>query len=403
MPDGSLDYKCTCRVGYYNPDPRNCADIDECAVVATYTPVVDADLAMIDSAAASSMSIMGPTVASLCGPTALSANPCDACNADGIARPPCINTAGSFTLQNPCGASANCTNLPGNYTCSCPTGTVLVGGDWPTCWRDQCPLVRCKSNMVCSMVGGRPRCTCPTGSWWDPYKETCVRTLHPCVNYKCGTNQVCMLGPNGPYCACRAGPFVPDKNTTFGCVLDTCPTKICPRGFLCQMVNNKPTCYCPPPLVTTADLQCRIGNLCGTKNPPCKCDQTCEMRSGYPVSDPCGMIACLQGPCVSWFGRPMCGCPTQYGFTQVKGVPCVGPCEMRVGATCSRGQTCSINPVDYSASCACDPGYILVQGSSRLEPATCYYNSCADPNACALGQSCMIQYGGTKLCYWIIT
>lgn len=81
--------------------------------------------------------------------------------------------------ENPCGPGALCTNLPGGYECSCPSG--FQGNPSPVqgCLDvDECSLPQdgkplCGADASCVNTPGGYFCRCPTGFTGNP-RVACV-------------------------------------------------------------------------------------------------------------------------------------------------------------------------------------------------------------------------------------
>ncbi|XP_074790844.1 adhesion G protein-coupled receptor E5 isoform X3 [Natator depressus] len=135
-----------------------------------------------------------------------------------------------------CGPHANCTNVPGSYSCTCLDGYEPSSGkakfthaSGDTCQDiDECQrnATVCEPHGNCINMPGSYRCKCSWGfgkSQRDISKictdiDECRKT--PDI---CGPNATC-INTNGSYwCECRAG-YVPSNRNTTLCQELTCPT-----------------------------------------------------------------------------------------------------------------------------------------------------------------------------------
>ncbi|XP_043362785.1 adhesion G protein-coupled receptor E3-like isoform X20 [Dermochelys coriacea] len=126
-----------------------------------------------------------------------------------------------------CGPHANCTNLPGSYSCSCIHGYETRSGKDKftharenTCQDiDECQqnATVCEPHGNCINMPGSYRCKCSWGfgkSQKDASKIcTDIDECHKIPNI-CGPNATC-INTNGSYrCECRAGYVPSNRNTT---------------------------------------------------------------------------------------------------------------------------------------------------------------------------------------------
>ncbi|CAM5169596.1 unnamed protein product [Eretmochelys imbricata] len=135
-----------------------------------------------------------------------------------------------------CGPHANCTNVPGNYSCSCTDGYEPSSGKAKfmharenTCQDiDECQrnATVCQPHGNCINMPGSYRCKCSWGfgkSQRDTSKictdiDECRKT--PDI---CGPNATCINTKGSYRCECRAG-YVPSNRNTTLCKELTCPT-----------------------------------------------------------------------------------------------------------------------------------------------------------------------------------
>lgn len=149
--------------------------------------------------------------------------------------------------NNPCGAGAQCTNIPGGYRCACAPGfernpqlpahmlgTVqsaapntliddmqrLSGGSNATAYSNSSALVACVDVNECLSAGSLDKptcgvgaqcvntpggyfCQCPPNFTGNP-KLGCV-DVDECAAHACGPNAVCKNTPGSYKCECKPG------------------------------------------------------------------------------------------------------------------------------------------------------------------------------------------------------
>ncbi|XP_037743871.1 adhesion G protein-coupled receptor E5 isoform X24 [Chelonia mydas] len=142
-----------------------------------------------------------------------------------------------------CGPHANCTNVPGSYSCSCIHGYEPSSGNasfthasGDTCQDiDECrgpSPADCGPHANCTNVPGSSSCSCTDG--YEPSsgkakfthaRENTCQDIDECHKTPdiCGPNATC-INTNGSYwCECRAG-YVPSNGNTTLCQELTCLT-----------------------------------------------------------------------------------------------------------------------------------------------------------------------------------
>ncbi|XP_065275714.1 adhesion G protein-coupled receptor E5 [Emys orbicularis] len=141
-----------------------------------------------------------------------------------------------------CGPHANCTNLPGNYSCTCIDGYESSSGkanfthaSENTCQDiDECQgpsPADCGPHANCTNVAGSYYCTCINGyepssgkaNFTHASENTC-QDIDECKKTQgiCGPNATCINTYGSYWCECRAG-YVPSNGNTTLCEELTCP------------------------------------------------------------------------------------------------------------------------------------------------------------------------------------
>ncbi|CAM4678431.1 unnamed protein product [Lepidochelys olivacea] len=134
-----------------------------------------------------------------------------------------------------CGPHANCTNVPGNYSCSCTDGYEPSSGKASftharenTCQDiDECRTIPniCGPNATCINAIGSYRCECRAGYVPSNRNTTLCQDIDECRTIPdiCGPNAMCINAIGSYRCECRAG-YVPSNRNTTLCQELTCPT-----------------------------------------------------------------------------------------------------------------------------------------------------------------------------------
>ena len=126
--------------------------------------------------------------------------------------------------DDPCPDSADCTNVPGSYICSCPLGTVR-DSDGVACIQpnecdddDDCP-----GEQACKING-----------------DGIAKCIDVCASSVCGKNAKCQVEDRRPVCECISGFFGDPNNLAIGCVQGECiDDNDCTPNRKCDRLNFK--------------------------------------------------------------------------------------------------------------------------------------------------------------------
>ncbi|XP_022241756.1 fibrillin-1-like [Limulus polyphemus] len=278
--------------------------------------------------------------------------------------------------HGPCATGAVCTNLPGNYKCSCLsdlTGDPYSDGCHPVvtkCHRD----TDCKSNEACNreteacydlcsesdICGKRAKCKainhqvechCGIGLTGNPNLE--CSEIQTCVRHEeCLGNLHCM----GKRCNCPR-PF---KQEGFFCVLSSrncSTTNPCPENQECIYTGvQNSLCVCPRGFVMMPNGICRDLNECDQVPFPCGQGAQCFNSEGsYICKCPWGTVGEPNfGGCKTLEGDCLVDddCPSNQAC-DVTISKCHDPCL--VESVCGLNAHCEVN--NHSPYCLCPPGY----------------------------------------------
>ncbi|XP_037360147.1 adhesion G protein-coupled receptor E1 [Talpa occidentalis] len=206
-----------------------------------------------------------------------------------------------------CPEHSKCTNLLGNYTCSCLAGFISrnsICEDVDECAQpDTCP-----DNATCHNSIGSYSCTCNSGfesssgnmNFQGP-AETCEDVDECSRNSSlCGPNSVCTNTPGEYKCSCLPGFYSPDiwtlgKPEALKCTdIDEC-LHTCLFNATCTNTPGSYFCTCHPGFtpsngqltLTGQEVECRDVDECLQDPSPCGPNSVC---SNTPGSYTCGCI-----------------------------------------------------------------------------------------------------------------
>uniref|UniRef100_A0A7M5WRL5 EGF-like domain-containing protein n=1 Tax=Clytia hemisphaerica TaxID=252671 RepID=A0A7M5WRL5_9CNID len=119
--------------------------------------------------------------------------------------------------NNPCHASATCTNTVGSYLCKCKPG--YSGNGFNCTDVNECADGPCDDLATCTNSVGSFMCECPEGKSGDGFKcndlcstnNTCNADHSTCVNVESGILCICNKLAASPECDCNQGKFYDPK------------------------------------------------------------------------------------------------------------------------------------------------------------------------------------------------
>ena len=296
------------------------------------------------------------------------------CDTTANATQGCENTEGSYTCRCPsgmvynpfgkscedvdecltgshkCHQNATCTNINGDYICSCEPPLVGNGLD---CINIECPS--CGDHAYCTWNGTQMVCVCSFGFEGDPY--TGCTDINECLSnstlvHNCHTHtpvESCVNSEGSYSCCCPDGYY--RNQTTDLCEIIACPT--CGANAHCNSIGATFFCECQfgyegDPYSGCADINECIADSSLTHN--------CE--SFTPSED-----------CVNSEGSYSCCCP--YGFHRNE---TTALCEVMECPACGAHAYCTTNGTDLI--CECTFGF-------EGDP----YAGCTDINECITGNA----------------
>ncbi|MBY0274076.1 hypothetical protein K2Z84_01950 [Candidatus Binatia bacterium] len=295
-----------------------------------------------------------------------------------LASNTCIDVNECATSNGGCGvvAGTTCSNLPGSYSCNCPSGYGNAGGTATGTCTDvnECATANggCFTGTTCTNTAGSRTCgACPAGYTGDGITCNdvnecatnaggCAIGTATCSNTPGSRTCTCNSGYTGPgtvctdvnECAtsnggCSASPLVTCTNTAGSRTCGACPSGYNGDGVTCGDINECATANggCAPTGATCT-------NTAGSSS--CTCDAGYN-GNGFTCNDvnECATNngGCSTSPpvaCTNTAGSRTCGaCPSGYAGN---GVTCADVNECATGTACGPG-TCSNGAGTFTCTC----------------------------------------------------
>ncbi|XP_077142754.1 signal peptide, CUB and EGF-like domain-containing protein 2 isoform X3 [Ranitomeya variabilis] len=312
-----------------------------------------------------------------------------------------------------------CTNIPGNYRCTCYDGFQLAQDGHNCLDVDECRSNNGGCQQTCVNTMGSYECRCKDGFFLSDNQHTCIHRSEEglsCMNKDHGCGHICRETPRGGVaCDCRPG-FELAKNQR-ACIL-TCNHGNGACQHTCNDTDTRPVCMCHPkyslqsdgktciekeesdPNATSvAELDKRVKRrlvmeTCAVNNGGC--DRTCrDTSTGVRCSCPVGFTLQFDGKtcrdvdecqsnsggcdhfCKNTVGSFDCSCKAGYKLlTDEKSCQDVDECSFE--RTCDH--TCINHPGWFV--CSCDRGYALYGLTHCGDVNECSTNNGGCEHAC---------------------
>ncbi|KAK3595092.1 hypothetical protein CHS0354_043192 [Potamilus streckersoni] len=310
-----------------------------------------------------------------------------------------------------------CTNVMGNYSCSCKLGYAAENG---TCkdFNECSDPTAYTCDHICSNTLGGYTCSCRSGYNIDPQDASKCTDIDECAAEQSGCQQVCENTPGRFSCYCHFGYELEMDRKTCKLVEDPCKkygNLQCSQICLVDVLNKTAKCGCNLGFRLGADnYTCIDVNECTDKNGTlneCSEKNNCKNTNGSYV------CTCDVGFQLENDGRTCKECDTYH-----YGVNCSSECNCGIGVyTCSRvtgcicksgwtGEKCNMdqdecsnigvctgthtyclnNPGSYQ--CLCENGYAKDTNGSCID-----FDECADSSHRICAQEC-VNTDGSYLC-----
>ncbi|XP_063800139.1 signal peptide, CUB and EGF-like domain-containing protein 2 isoform X3 [Pseudophryne corroboree] len=281
-----------------------------------------------------------------------------------------------------------CTNIPGNYRCTCYDGFQLAH-DGHNCFDvDECLSNNGGCQQTCVNTLGSYQCRCNDGFFLSDNQHTCIHRSEDglsCMNKEHGCAHICRDIPRGGVaCDCRPG-FELAKNQR-DCIL-TCNHGNGGCQHMCNETDVGPVCVCHPKYTVHTD-----GKACDEKE-EADSNSTSVAEMDKRVKRRLVMETCAVNnggcdrTCRDTSTGVRCSCPV--GFTlQFDGKTCkdVDECQSNSGG-CDHFCRNTVGSFD----CSCGAGYKLLTDE----------RSCQDVDECSFERTCdhtCINYPGSFAC-----
>ncbi|PFX23088.1 Fibropellin-1 [Stylophora pistillata] len=253
--------------------------------------------------------------------------------------------------DQPCFNNGTCHDFINNYSCSCAQGYqgFNCDGDIDECISSPCPL-----NATCINLPGSYKCECEPG-----YKGSlCDEDIDECLTFPCQNGATCKDKINYYECLCALGFQGNDCEEN----INDCMNISCQNGGICRDGIDSYHCVCPAGFNGTdceynidecvgADCQNNATCIDKVNGFLCFCKkgfsgQSCEIDIDECLSHPCKN----QATCLDMFNGYHCKCPD--GFD---GLHCENNIDDCATNPCSNNGSCTDGANSFS--CVCPPGF----------------------------------------------
>ncbi|XP_075044620.1 signal peptide, CUB and EGF-like domain-containing protein 2 isoform X2 [Mixophyes fleayi] len=282
----------------------------------------------------------------------------------------------------------DCTNIPGNYRCTCYDGFQLAHDGHNCLDVDECLSNNGGCQQTCVNTLGSYQCRCNDGFFLSDNQHTCIHRSEEglsCMNKEHGCAHICRETPRGGVsCDCRPGFEL--ANNQRGCTL-TCNHGNGGCQHTCNETDTGPVCVCHPKYTLQTDAK-----TCVEKEEP-DSNSTSVAEMDKRVKRRLVMETCAVNnggcdrTCRDTSTGVRCSCPV--GFTlQFDGKTCkdVDECQSSNGG-CDHFCRNTVGSFD----CSCRSGYKLLTDE----------RSCQDVDECSFERTCdhtCINYPGSFAC-----
>eukprot|EP00117_Sycon_ciliatum_P035970 scpid25982/ scgid27153/ Fibrillin-2 len=377
-------YRCTCGLGFrLAEDQRSCVDIPECIELASEILLEGNCLECLE---------LSPGYQ------------CTRCrNGYAFSEDSTYCKEIDECAANNGGCAQQCTNMPGNFSCSCFPGYSVIrfynsalSSNVDECVNiDECATDNGGCTDGCVDTPGSFECQCPSGAHLLADNRTC-QDLDECAVNNGGCAQICRNTALSFSCSCSQGYRVAQDDTSACDNVNECLADdggCSGNGSRCQDVAGSFLCLCESGYQLMGDLRtCEDVDECSHSNGGCQsiCENTdgsfeCSCTQGFraPAISPqfCVDIDECQEEqdlcnmtCSNTVGSYVCSC--QQGYRLMDDQSACSDIDECGDGTAGCGQNCQNTMGGYV--CSCRGGYTMLNDS----------HLCEDMNECSAGLSC---------------